>query len=97
MKETCFFGMTAPILTHNVITDIGSTNGAQIKYTSMFYKDSQDKALFEEIVQNTPAGRSIRLPPPTAINVQQYIVPGKDPSLGKLPRPKVLLLVFLSL
>ena len=91
MKETCFFDMIAPnapgFLTHNIITDIDSMNGVEIKYISVFYKDSQVKALFEEMVQNTPSGRSIRLPPPSAINVQQYIVPGTDPSIGKPPRP----------
>ena len=76
MKENCSFQMFTPsatgLVSYNIDinVNIDLVNGVEARYHSVSYNDPQDNALFDDRVQNTPPGRSIRLPPPTTINLE---------------------------
>ena len=76
MQEDCFFQMFMPGATGfigyniNINVNIGLVSGVEARYHSVSYNDPQDNALFDNKVQNSPPGRSIRLPLPTTINLR---------------------------
>ena len=57
-------------ISYNNNVNVDLVNGVEARYHSVSYNDPQDNALFGDRLQNTPPGRSIRLPPPTTINME---------------------------
>ena len=77
MKENCFYEMFVPgapgFLTHNINTDIGLANGVEIKYHSVSFEDTEDEALFVDMMRNIAPGGTITLPrPPSTVNVELF-------------------------